>query len=400
MRSRPPRTYHSKYQWVICFGATLLMFSITGLGSTAFSVWLPYIRQAHQFTATETNLIVSCRALAQAVGLLAVSGFFRLFRLRLGSTLTAVGIGVGFILFGFAQSTISYYAVAVGFGFFCALGITATGLAIGEWFTENKATALGICATGTGIASIVSPPIIAALVRRFSLRAVFCFEGFFVLLVAGVVFLLFHENPAASSTAQQPTQSRQTGSPYALDKNSVLLLTGGVFIIGIAAFGVPSGLPQLFRDYYDETISSLLSSAFGVSLLAGKLLCGRLTDRLGVLRANYIFFAFLVIGGIGSFFAKQSLPLTVISLTLQGLGLALSTVSVPFYASELCAPGRYVDALKQLNLAQTIGGLMISYVTGLLADATGNNSTLFLLVAVLMILSTAMVQRVCRHKQS
>ena len=399
MRSRTPRTYHSKYQWVICFCATLLTFSVTGLASSAFSVWLPYIRQAHQFTATEVNLIVSCRTLAQIVGLLTVSGYFRRFRLRLGSALTAAGIGLGFILFGFAQSALSYYAVAVGFGFFCAWALTATGLAIGEWFTENKATALGICATGTGIATIVSPAVIAALIRRFSLRTAFIFEGLFVLLVAGVVFLLFHENPAAASNAPQPTQSRQTGPLYALDKRSVLLLTGGVFVIGIAAFGIPSGLPQLFRDYYDENTSSVLSAAFGVSLLAGKLLCGRLTDRLGLLRANYIFFICLVVGGIGSFFAKQSLPLNVISLTLQGVGLSLSTVSVPVYASEFCSPGRYLDALKHLNLAQTIGGLMITYVTGLLADATGNNSTLFLLVAVLTIFSAVMVQAVCRPKE-
>lgn len=403
MKKAPSRKYGDNYKWLICAGATMLMFCITGLCISAFSVYLPYIREANQFSATETNLIVTCRTFSQLAGLAVVGRYYQRFKLRVGAALTAVGVGIGFVLYGFAQTHTAYYAIAIGFGFVCGLGSTASSLAISEWFRENKATALGICAAGTGLATVVTPVVVATLVRHYSLRAAFCAEGGFVLLVAVFVFLIFRENPETSAAPGAAGKASSAGagrSAYALPGSSATLITGGVFLVGLAVFGITGGLPQLFRDYYDEVVSSLLASAFGAALLAGKLICGRLTDKLGILRANYIFYGCVVAGGIGTFFAKQSLPLLVVSIIALGVGSSLSTVSVPFYASEFCVPGRYVDALRRFSIAQTVGGLLISYITGIMADTTGNNSLLFLLVAALTLVSAIMVQTVCRRKEA
>ena len=66
-----------------------------------------------------------------------------------------------------------------------------------RWFLSSRGTDIGICAAGTGISAVVFPPILSALIERFSLRACFYFEALVSLLAAIAVFLLIRETPKA-----------------------------------------------------------------------------------------------------------------------------------------------------------------------------------------------------------
>ena len=66
---------------------------------------------------------------------------------------------------------------------------------INRWFDQHRALALSICASGSGIATIVLPPVTTHLVERFSMSAAFRMGGAAILVCAGVVLLVLRNDP-------------------------------------------------------------------------------------------------------------------------------------------------------------------------------------------------------------
>ena len=67
---------------------------------------------------------------------------------------------------------------------------------INRWFYRHRALALSICASGSGIATIVLPPVTTAMVEGLSMAAAFRIEGVAIFLFAAVIVLALRNDPA------------------------------------------------------------------------------------------------------------------------------------------------------------------------------------------------------------
>ena len=386
----------SGYKWLICATATLLMFCLTGLNVSSFAIYLPYIRQANDFSSTQVNLIITYREIARLAGLLLVGKFYKKVSIRVGATISLACTGVAFVLYGYAQRHVVYCIAALICGFSFGLGSTVGNIAIDDWFEKKKASAIGIAAAGTGLASIIVPIAATALIQRSSLRTTLILEGIFIFAASAITFCTLRSNPNHSSpVAQQSTQGHSEcvkSSGYTLSTKLVFWLILGVFFIGLAVTGVASGLAQIVREFYDETQTSFLISLFGIALFTGKIITGRLIDVIGVFKINFISFICLGVGAFGISAVPQLRSLLILFIIMVGFGASLSTVSVPLYASDYCRPGQYSNVFRKFAIAQTFGGLVVSYLTGFLADTTGSNCALFSVLAVLALASGVIIQ--------
>ena len=88
----------------------------------------------------------------------------------------------------------------------------------------------------------------------------------------------------------------------------------------------------------------------------------------------------------------QSLPLAAAAITLTGLGMPLSSVTLSVWAGDLSAPEDYDRLVKWLSSTYMLGSLVTGPVPGLLADRFGGSYVpayglflLFLLVSMLLI---------------
>ena len=384
------------YRWLICANATLIMFCAVGLIISAFSIYLPYIRDLNGFTATQTNLLLTFRTLSQMVGILCISYYYRKLSYRVGAAIALAVLAFGFTLYGFANSYTMYCVAAIVCGLAAGFGSSVSSMAINEWFTKDKALATSICAAGTGIASIVMPVIVTRVVESVSLRAAFWMEGVFVLLIAIFTFFALRSNPnqpaAAEAPADRPVEAPRKKGNYNIPPVNALMLCAGVALFGLASYGIMGGLAQLLREAYSADVTSYLVTGFGVTMFVGKLAYGRVADRIGLLRANYIAFAALIVGSLGMFLFFRSLPLLILFLIIIGFAMPLSTVTSPLLAANFSAPGRYMNVLKTFSFIQTFGGFLVSYITGFFADLTGSNKLLFLILTFVGIGSALTVQ--------
>lgn len=383
-------------KWLVCAGAAILLFCTTGLTISAFSVYLPYIRSTHGFTNAQTSALLTVRSTMSLVTMVVVDRFFRRVKLRLGVFLSIAGVAAGFFLYGVADSYFLCCVASALCGLFYGLsGTTAASLLINSWFDENKGSALGIASAGTGVASIISPVIIVPLIEKLSLRAAFFAEGIFVLICAVAAWLLIRNGEGLDvllrAKAKRPDGKRELllrvpGADYGL-------LVLGVFLGGLVIYGVTGVISMLLRERFSGTEMSLLISVFGIALMAGKVAYGRIADKLGAYRANYILFAVLAVGLVGITMAK-SFAVALVMTVLVGAGSPLANVAVPVYAGDFAGEGMYAKAVKTFTIIMSVSGLIIGAVSGILADIFGSYVLVFLIMAGMTVVSAVLIQLV------
>ena len=115
----------------------------------------------------------------------------------MGTTIAAAAAGVSFLLYSAAEAYPLFCVGAAISGVSYGLGsMIPVSILINRWFYQHRALALSICASGSGIATIVLPPVTTALVENLSMATTFRIEAVAIFLLAAVIFLALRNQPA------------------------------------------------------------------------------------------------------------------------------------------------------------------------------------------------------------
>ena len=192
---------NTRRAWLVCIGCTLLLLCTIGLASSAFSIYQPYLISREGLSNSQASSIVTVRNLFSLLAMLSVTYFYSKFSLRSGVVLSTIAIALSFGIFGIAHTFVmncvaaAIAGLAYGYG-----GMIPAALLIQHWFREHQALAMGICAGGSGLATIVAPPLVTMAIEDLSLRAAFWMEGGAVMLTAAVIFLLVRDAPTDAAS--------------------------------------------------------------------------------------------------------------------------------------------------------------------------------------------------------
>ncbi|MFR6379639.1 MAG: MFS transporter [Evtepia sp.] len=169
---------HVHYGWVVCITCTLLLFITMGTVSNGFSVYLPYIMDERGLTHAQTSSLVTLRCLTAFLAMLTIGWYCKKVSLRLGVSIAACCAGLSYLLYASAQTYPLFCVGAAVSGLSYGFGsMIPVSLLMNRWFDRHRALALSICATGSGIATIVLPPVTTALVEHLTMGTAFRIEG-------------------------------------------------------------------------------------------------------------------------------------------------------------------------------------------------------------------------------
>lgn len=197
------------YCWVICFACTLCMFFTCGLLMTTFSVFLPYMMDYADLTNTQSSTVVTIRNLFCMIGMLCIDKVYKRIQLRTGILCAMLGAAFAFFLFSLCRSFFVYCAVAVLGGIMFSWGsMVPVTLMIARWFHSHRGLALAICASSTGVASLVGAPLITILIESTSLPTAFRTIAMIMVISALIVFSLLRNNPAEMGLSPLSTDSK------------------------------------------------------------------------------------------------------------------------------------------------------------------------------------------------
>lgn len=368
------------YAWIVCLVSTLLLFVTMGTVSNGFSVFLPYIQEARGLTHAQTSSLVTLRCLVSFFAMLGIGWYYKRFSLRVGTGLAAAFAGLSFLLYSLARS----------YGAFC-IGAAVSGLGYGlgsmipvsvlmnRWFDRHRALALSICGTGSGIATILLPPVTTRLVERFSLAGAFRMEAAGVFVITAVIFLFLRSSPAEKGLApcghgEAAVREEHSGASYTLNARTWLLMGCVSLFMGALANPGFSHLSVLYRTegFTAGAVAAILSGA-GVVMTLGKLMFGETTDRLGGRRSTLLFGAVLLLGHILCCLAfTRSMAVSALTVLCLGMGYPIATIGPSVWANDLSSPDRYPTVIRRLQVIYAGGALAFAGIPGILADRFGS----------------------------
>ncbi|HUC26522.1 MAG TPA: sugar porter family MFS transporter [Streptosporangiaceae bacterium] len=177
--------------------------------------------------------------------------------------------------------------------------------------------------------------------------------------------------------------------PSAGNSGLMRRVTGGAAITALGGLlfgydtGVVSGALLFLRtqfgglsNFEEELVTSLLL----VGAMAGALIAGRLSDRIGRKPTIMITAVVFVLGVLLAAFTP-TYPVLLIARVIIGLAVGSSSMVVPLYIGEI-APPRFRGGLVSLNQLAITLGILISYLVDYGLSSSGDWRLMFGLAAV------------------
>jgi MFS family permease len=393
--------------WRVAWAAFAVMAVAYGV-QFSFGVLVPDIEADTGWSRTQISLAYSVYVLLYSV-LSIASG---LVTDRSGPRVVLIG-GAVFLAGGYALAGLSQqlWQLYLAFGVLAAVGMSAAyvpcNATVVRWFVRRRGTALSVSTAGVGVGGLLVPPLAGLASTAWGWRATYlglALAAGLCLLVAARVMVGSPEERGQypDGDPAPPAVSGGTGATLATglgDLGVRLAVRTPAFWLIFAVFGAtwivvffpPVHLSPFAEDLgLSRVAASAAVGAIGLGGLAGRLVSGSVSDRVGRLPMLAV-----VVGlqaGAFALFAVSSGPLTLYpAAVVFGFGYGGSTSLFPAVVGDQFGRA-HVGALVGLifggagSLAAVGPG-----VAGYLYDVTGGYRTAFALAAGANVVSLAMV---------
>ena len=349
----------------------------------------------------------------------AISGSFALAAI----TVALVSPGIGLLLDRFAPRriilpSIVIFAVALAslsmlgpsikrfYVTYFILGLVANGTAqfaytrtILSWFRKHRGFALALILTGSGVGSILIPPLTQWVIEHHGWRDAYLTLGGIALLGLPLTALLLQNRPARLERMDVSLMSGATVGA-ALRSAPFWILA---FIIMLSAFaenGLVTNLAAMLTEHgVTAQAAAIALSVRGGAGIVGRLCTGFLLDRLPAQRIQTFI---LLLSATGTFilaFAGTSV-FALLGTALLGIGLGSEADVAPYLLARYFGR-RHFSVLYGLTwTAYAIGGATGPLVVGHLYDRTGAYQPRFIVGLACIALLAAAISLLLRRDGS
>ena len=393
----------SYYHWIILFCGILL--GICNMGNSALtSPIMPFLREQIGMNYSQASILMTLRTLTTVLGTLVMDKVFNKFGLRYGAMIAFASAIAGATLLGLAN-TYAACLVAfafVGFGFGLG-GMMPAALLMRRWFTKRRGLAVGLCSSGSGIATMVFAAPLASIISE---SGIFAAQRIWIaVMVVGAVlyFLLVRNSPAdkgllpygEGEQTEEAKEKKNSGPLKPIAKKDTFLLYSTIVAVGAMAFCSYDNFTLASTQAgYDPVMIGVAVSLFGGIMMCGKPLYGLVADLIGTVRTNYIFFGLAILGHV--FFVMmdgKSMFYPYAIVVLMGLCVyTISTVGYPIWTAELASEEKYANLLKKIQTTSTVSGLVLNPFPGIIADNFGSYRPFYVIVGCLLIYALIVIQ--------
>jgi MFS family permease len=283
------------------------------------------------------------------------------------------------------------YAVVEAAGLSGAFGI-ATAVT-SRWFTSHRGLALGIVSSGVGVGTLLIVPGAERLIKIFDWSGTYVIFG----LASGLIMIIiaFLLKPAPQNIQPQKDSSPQTGQNEvslgkAIRTSKMMLL---ILVFGFIFFCVQMITVHLYNYATDIGIDPLIAASLvvtiGVLSIAGRLIMGIGSDKLG----NYniliiccillvISFACLLLGG--------SLWMLYIFAGVFGFAYGGEVPQIPLFLSKFFGTKSMAALMGVILFVSNIGGALGPLIAGKIYDLDQSYKWAFILGIVVSLGALAM----------
>lgn len=289
------------------------------------------------------------------------------------------------------------------YGLIAGLGMSAAyvpcNATVVRWFIARRGLAVGLAMSGASAGTFVVPLLAQYVVSRVGWRAAYVIFGAGLVVCILLIAPLMRRDPESLGLepdgVPRPRGVPPTRVPDPASWPLSRALRSGVFWALAATFGVswiPVFIPLVHlvpfaRDLgFSPMTAAWVVSSLGAGAVAGRLVMGSLSDRIGRRTALRVALITQTVACAG-FLATQGLLTLLAAAVLYGFGYAAVSTLFPALIGDYFGrahAGAIVGAL--FAIAGCLGGVG-PVMAGALYDATGGYGTTWVLCAALNALS-------------
>lgn len=303
-------------------------------------------------------------------------------------------------IYGIAFSSLALLTTHIAhlFCVFVILGIVGNGTTqlgyarvVSAWFDQERGRALAAVMAGSGLGSMVFPPVAQALISAYGWRVAYGVLGAIILVLGLPLAVAFLYEPAIQPIAE-PLDRDQTRSSIweALTNLRFLAIVAALLLFSFATNGLNAHWAALLTDrgWAPELAATVLSVA-GLATLLSKLSTGYLLDRFFANRAVAALLLVCASGFVAILYGHAS-GLAFAAAVLVGIGMGAESDAVPYLLTRYFGLGRFSELYGYTWCAYAVAGALGPLVMGNVFDRT-HSYRVVLFASLAMILVAAML---------
>lgn len=405
------------YGWFVMIGCCMMLFLSLGLSSNLLGVFLNPIMEELGINKTAVSSILSVTMIMPMVSIMVINHTFDKFPVKWCIAVFVITMPVGMLILSQAQNLFQCYIAAgiIGFGVGGANMFTASYL-LTNWFDQKRGFALGIASASTGLANMIMPPIIMALIAALELRNALVVYSGFMFLVAAIVLILVVERPSKKgmkpygalpegTEAEEALSGTDEGMADRLTLRDLMkmpkywVLSLSMFVIGGSVFAFISHFVSFLNaEGCSMEQAAYIFSIYGFFMVIGKLLWGKLFDILGVMKGTiYVFIVWITGIGMGLFIGENYV-ISIIFAGVLGISSAIGTICLPIWINHIFDRHNYVSVFAGVAFIQTIGVALLVVFFGFVEDLTSSYKPAYFITLILTVLSFIGITACCRKR--
>ncbi|TWD93226.1 sugar phosphate permease [Neobacillus bataviensis] len=384
------------YGWWIVVATFLIMTLIYAPIANLVSLFILPVTKELGFGPSQFMLYFTIMALAaMTVGPIA-GRLMRKMDVRVYLTLFILIASAAFFGFSFSTKLIHFYLFAILMGAGMAGGaMIPASVLITNWFNKKRGLCLGIALSGSGFGGVILSPLVNWLITAYGWRSAYLVIGILIaaVLVPLAVFVI-RLNPAdkglsplSEETTLISTQKKElTGTTQgeALKSLSFWTLCLAILVGGLVVNAMLINLaPYLASIGTTAKTAALLLSLGSGMVIVGKLVVGRLFDKLGLVTTLLIISAGSLVSFL--FLMKANIILPAILYTVfSGIGSTAVTVTPAYMTGALFGEKEFGAKYGVVAIFISLGAAITPIVSGAIYHISHSYGSL---LTVLMVLS-------------
>jgi MFS family permease len=302
-----PRSNFGKKGWWIIIFTALTMFVFCAIASLSMNVVVP--AKAAQM-GVEFGTLLSFNTLGGIIALFASLGLSQMairYGLKKVHIITLLIGAVAVIFWGLAGSLVTYVIPIILM--FCCMTSTevVSGKIVANWFPKKKGIASGWATMGLNASSIVSVPVMIAILTRFGdIKYVLFFLAGELVVLTVLTIVAYRDYPEEwnafpdnnPNEKRQDVQNVRTGwtTGKVFRQKETWLIAIGVGLVAMTTFGyVSSVIPAMTMKGFSESTAMMMMAASSLFGFAGSYLFGYFDQKFGTQKSAIILSIWLIV---------------------------------------------------------------------------------------------------------
>jgi predicted MFS family arabinose efflux permease len=225
-----------------------------------------------------------------------------------------------------------------------------------SWFHKRRGLALALVLTGSGVGSILIPPLTQWVITNHGWRSAYVMLGGIALLGLPLTALLVRNRPDTIVVHESQTNVGGTTVGAALRTGSFWILACIIMLSAFSENGLVTNLAAILTEHRVSVESAALAlSVRGAAGIIGRLCVGFLIDRFSPQRIQTFVLLLSAVGALILAFAGTS-PIALVGAAILGVGLGSEADVAPYLLAHYFGR-RHFSVLYGLTwTAYAIGG--------------------------------------------